>query len=58
MWRNSIYIKAASVVEFIDDSYVLFNEAIDLKIIIFCLKCFSFLLWNLTLSCKFSISSL
>lgn len=36
MWRNSIYIKAGSVVEFIDDSYVLFNDAIDLKIIIFC----------------------
>lgn len=44
MWKNSIYIKARNVVEFIDDSYVLFNDAIDLKIINFCLKCFSFLL--------------
>lgn len=42
MWRNSIYIKAGSAVEFIDDSYVLFNEAIDLKIIIFLSQVFFF----------------
>lgn len=31
MWSNSIYIKAESAVEFIDDIYVLLNDTIDLK---------------------------
>lgn len=58
MCRNSIYIKAESVVEFIDDIYVLFNDAIDLKNHNSLSLVFSFLLWNLTLPCKFSASSL
>lgn len=44
MGRNSIYIKAESVVEFIDDIHVLFNDGIDFFLVIPLYWCLVFFL--------------